>query len=242
MRQLCMPMPTIMDASDAVSTEMPCGNFIQDRGRERGKEKGRGGHRPSALLGRLVTNICPSHTYNFLACLLLHCIVTSFLLWCIKDSQLVVSQNIQDLAKESQPPEPLCMTRVVKFCHMFTSLKNSAGEGGREGKRGILYIAHPGLYGPNPFSHCHPPFCGRSLGSFSVQIGLYTGDSRDSIRWVINLWSNVNVAISVTAKQMTSIVYCKISPWYIVMRRNPAISDSDSHISCYFNSLLHNRH
>lgn len=131
MRQLCMPMPTIMDASDAVSTEMPCGNFIQDRGRERGKEKGRGGHRPSALLGRLVTNICPSHTYNFLACLLLHCIVTSFLLWCIKDSQLVVSQNIQDLAKESQPPEPLCMTRVVKFCHMFTSLKNSAGEGGR---------------------------------------------------------------------------------------------------------------
>ena len=136
MRQY-MPMPTIMDASDAVSTEMPCGNFIQDRGRERGREKGRGGHRPSALLGRLVTNICPSHTYNFLACLLLHCIVTSFLLWCIKDSQLVVSQNIQDLAKESQPPEPLCMTRVVKFCHMFTSLKNSAGEGGE--KRNFIY-------------------------------------------------------------------------------------------------------
>ena len=73
--------------------------------------------------------------------------------------------------------------RVAKFSYLATMQKISTGEGGEE----RTYIYRPGLYGPNPFSHCHPPFCGRSLGSYSVQIGLYTGDSRDSIRWVINL-------------------------------------------------------
>ena len=37
--------------------------------------------------------------------------------------------------------------------------------------------------------------------------------------------------------EMTSIVYCKISLWYLVMRRNAAISDSDSLISHAISAL-----
>ena len=79
------------------------------------------------------------------------------------------------------------MTKVVEFCHKFSSLKNSAGEEGRGREEFYISPTHAGLYGPNPFSHCHPPFCGPSLGSFSVQIGLYTGDSRESIQWAIHV-------------------------------------------------------
>ena len=60
--------------------------------------------------------------------------------------------------------------RVAKFSYLATMQKISTGEGGEE--RSFIY--RPGLYGPNPFSHCHPPFL-RLDDSFSVQIGLYTG-------------------------------------------------------------------